>query len=191
MPQTNIPLQFVAGQFWNWTDEKPDDLSGSWTWAAKFVFVGPDQFEISGTLSGTTYTFEKRPTETTKIKAGHYTFHRVWNNQQTSPNDQSVVDISGRIEILENPLLKQGGLTGVSWARETLQRVEAAIQSYSTTPVTQITIAGRTIIRPSLEQLMRERGILLMEIQREERAEKIKRGIDVGGKILFRFQEPS
>lgn len=191
MPNVNIPLQLFAGQIWEWADIQPASLDTQWTWAAKYVFIGPDQFEIAAVASGTTYTFTKRPPESKKIKPGQYTFHAVWNNQQNDPDDESVVVASGRVEILPDPVLQQGGVSNISFAREALASVEAAILAYSTKPATSITIAGRTIQRPTLAQLMKERGLLILEIRREEQAERVKRGLDPGGKILFRFEEAS
>lgn len=191
MSTPNIPLKLVAGETWEWADQLLSGLDSAYTWACKYVFVGADQFEMIGALSGTTYTFTRRPDATVKLKAGTYTFHRVWDNQQSSPNDDRVVDKSGRVEITAAPSKLQGGVDGRSWASRALEKVEDAIANYSTNPIASISIAGRQIQRPSLMDLIKVRNQLQIEIKRENQTERTRRGLDAGGKVLFRFEESS
>ena len=78
------------------------------------------------------------------------------------------------IQILANLVDAAAATDTRSHARKTLALLETAIESYAVRPVEQISIAGRTWTRPSLEQLLRLRSryakLVRIEVEKERRA---------------------
>lgn len=78
------------------------------------------------------------------------------------------------IQILVNLVDATTATDTRSHARKTLALLETAIESYAVRPVEQISIAGRTWTRPSLEQLLRLRSkyakLVRIEVEKERRA---------------------
>lgn len=76
-----------------------------------------------------------------------------------------------------------------SHAKTVLDAIEALIEGRATSDVAQYSIAGRSIVKMSPEELLKWRSFYRMEYQAEMDAEKIASGLATGRKILVRFPE--
>ena len=79
------------------------------------------------------------------------------------------------------------GFDGRSWARQTLDAVEARLTGRSSNEIDRYMIGDRQIVKMTIEELMVWRSKLKAEVTREETAERIARGLSGDHLIHTRF----
>jgi hypothetical protein len=168
----SIPSSLVAGDSWEWTAEYGDYPAGTWTATAYFQNAD-NEFSFPAVADGTTHSFEAAATATDDYKPGRY-YVQVRVTDGSSP----VVVDSGWCEVIADPA------SGVkvdhrSWARRTLDAVEAFIEGNATTAQQAISIAGRSISRYPLTELLQLRSQLRGEVRTEEQGENAGLGRDI------------
>jgi hypothetical protein len=176
----NIPQSLIAGDTWSWTASYGDYPAGTWTATAYFENAA-ESFNVVATADGTDHSFDALATATDDYKAGSY-FVQV----RVTAGAESFVVESGWCEVTADPA------SGVavdhrSWARRTLDAVEAFIEGNATTAQQSMSIAGRSISRWSLSELMQFRSQLRGEVRVEEQGESAGLGRD----IKVRYGRPS
>jgi|SRR5689334_23483977 hypothetical protein len=176
---------FRAGDSVSWT--KTSDLyPPSDGWAAKYhVTSAAGKFDVSSTVDSETYLFTITSTASTALAASTYSFVGYVEKGSGAGYERHTL-WTGSIEILPNLAAETTPSDRRSFARQSLEKVEAAIKSYSTRPVREIEIAGRRIVRPSLEDLMKLRSQLILEVQNEENTDRINQGLG-SRKVLARL----
>lgn len=152
----------VAGDTWQWTRELADYPAGTWT--ATAYFENKDgSFEVTATADGVTHDFLIAATATTGYKPGRY----GWRLRVTDGSTVTTVE-SGIVEVLVDPA-KAGNSDTRSWARRTLEAVEAFLEGNASTAQQSMSIQGRSLSRWSLAELTQFRDQLRAEVRTEEK----------------------
>lgn len=183
-----VPTQLRAGDTWKWTRSLSDYPATSWSLKYEIRGEGPGaKLSITATASGSNYSVTVAAASTKGFGAGMATVQEYVTGGTSEQYTINVytVNILPFIGNLESPYYDSK-----TTARQALDNINAAIVAWSKNPTQQITIAGRTKIW-SGEELYKMKQLFAAEVRNEEQAEKIRRGIDSGRKILTRMDPVS
>lgn len=168
----SVPKELIAGDTWQWTRDLGDYPAG--TWMATVYFENMDGvFNVVGIASGTMYSFTIAAATTTGYKPGRY----GWRLRVTDGSTTTTVE-NGIVEVQIDPA-KAGKTDTRSWARRTLEAIEAFLEGNASTAQQSMTIQGRSIARWSLTELTQWRSQLKAEVANEDQAGKAGRGRDI------------
>lgn len=172
-PPTYEPTSINAGDTVVFTKELSDyPVSDGWTMAYKIVGLNAAPISATVTTSGNVYTVTFAATGTDDLVKG--TYQLVGTMTKAGVRNE----IYRRTLIVNTDLAAKSVVTDVRTEEEVaLDSVKAAIQSYAVRPVDEITIAGRTLRRPTMESLIKVRNQLQKIVNDQRRAEDIKNGI--------------
>ena len=184
--QTYEPKVLFSGDTWKW---KRQDLSSDYpssTWTLSYQARGATTGTISITSGrdGTSedYLVEVAASTTASYVSGKYT----WDAYVTKSTERYQVR-SGFWDVKANMATATAGYDGRSWARQTLDAVEARLTGRSSNEIDRYMIGDRQIVKMTIEELMVWRSKLKAEVTREENAERISRGLPGKHLIHTRF----
>jgi hypothetical protein len=168
----NIPSTLVSGDTWEWDADYGDYPAGTWTATAYFE-NSAESFSVAATADGTTHAFAALATATDDYEAGSY-----YVQVRVVSGAESYTVESGWVTVTADPA------SGVkydhrSWARRTLDAVEAFLEGNATTAQQSMSIAGRSISRWSISELMQFRSQLRGEVRTEEQGSNAGLGRDI------------
>lgn len=165
-----LPPQLVSGDSWSWTFDSPEYPAPEWI-ATTYVENKDAAFAVAGVPVGTAHEFTVGASITETYKAGRYRWHvRAVNSAGVAKTVSS-----GDVDVLVNPAA--AGLTDTrTWARRTLDAVEAFLEGNASTAQQATAIQGRSITRWPLDQLLDWRDRLRAEVAQEEQAEQAGAG---------------
>jgi len=174
-----VPPQFVAGDLWQWTREFPDYPAGTWT--LTYYFENKDQaFSAAGSASGTTHSFSIAAATTAGYKPGRYKY------RARAVNGSSIYTVDeGYAEVTRDPAAV-GFSDTRSWARRTLEALEATLEGKASGDQLSMSIAGRSIARLQPKELLDWRDRLRAEVRAEDQGENA----GLGRNIRVRFGSP-
>lgn len=175
----NIPSELIAGDTWEWSADYGDYPAGTWTATAYFQNAA-EEFSVSSTADGTSHLFAAAATATDDFKAGRY-FVQV---RVVSGSELYTVE-SGWCDVKADPA-SAVKVDHRSWARRTLEAVEAFLEGNATTAQQSMSIAGRSISRWSIAELMQFRNQLRAEVRTEEQGS----AAGLGRNIKVRYGVP-
>lgn len=170
----NIPQTLVAGNTWQWDADYPDYPQPTWTATAHFE-NGAKSFSIASVANGTAHRFAAAASATADFVAGRY-YAQV---QVTNGTIVHTVE-SGWVDVLPKLGTPRDHR---SWARRTLDAIEAFLEGNASTAQQSMTIAGRSISRWSIPELTQWREKLVAEVRAEEQASNAGLGRDI--KVRF------
>ena len=158
---TKEPNTLVLGDYWSW---KRDDLATDYpigTYALTYEFHsdsgggGTKKFTLTAVEADDTYYIESASSTTTGYAVGDY----VWEAYitKTSSSNRIMVD-SGRTSITENLANTNADLR--SHAKKVLDALEAVIENRATMDQSSMSIAGRSLSRMSVDELLTFRNRL-------------------------------
>lgn len=168
----SLPTTLIAGDAWQWDAEYGDYPAGTWTATAYFQNAD-NEFSVAAVADGTAFSFEAVAADTDDFKAGRY-YVQVRVTDGTSP---ATVE-SGWVTVKADPA-SAVKVDHRSWARRTLDAVEAFLEGNATTAQQSISIAGRSISRWSLSELMQLRDQLRGEVRTEDHGSNAGLGRDI------------
>ena len=166
---SSLPAELVAGDTWQWTRDLADYPAGTWT-ATVYFESRFGVFSVVGSASGTTHSFTIAAATTTSYTPGRY----GWRLRVTDGSTTATVE-SGFVEVLVDPA-KAGRVDTRSWARRTLEAVEAFLEGNASTAQASMTLGGRQISRWSLEDLTKWRKDLQSEVKMEDQGSRAGAG---------------
>lgn len=159
----NIPRSLVAGDTWQWDADYGDYPAPTWDATAHFENAAK-AFTVSASPSGTAQRFAETAANTADFEAGRYYVQvRVTNGSASYTVE------TGWTDVQPNPA-SEVNYDHRSWAKRTLDAIEAFLEGNATTAQQSISIAGRSISRWSLAELTQFRNDLRNEVRTEERA---------------------
>jgi len=167
-----IPASVTAGDTWTWDAEYSDYPSSTWSATAYFTNAA-GSFSVSSSASGNGYTFAETATNTAALTAGRY---RV--TVRVTFGSYAFTAEEGWCEVVPNPA-SSVRTDPRSWARRTLDAVEAFLEGNASTAQQSMTIAGRSISRWSMIELMDWRDRLRAEVRAEEQGRSAGLGRDI------------
>jgi hypothetical protein len=141
-----VPSELIAGDTWAWTLTYADYPAGTWT--ATIYFENRFQtFSATGSASGTNHAFSISAVTSSAYKSGRY----KWRVRVTNGSTVTTVDSGGVKSSLIRP--QQEPDVTRSWARRTLEAVEAFLEGNASTAQQAMTIQRRSVSRWSLAEL--------------------------------------
>lgn len=187
MPETptNEPSQLRAGDTWAWRRE---DLAADYpasAWALTYRFKNAaGGFEIVATADGDHFVVNHPASTTASISAGTYT----WAAQAVNGADKYTVD-HGTLEVLAN--LFSGTATAASDQRshnqKTLDAIKAVIENRASKDQEEYTIAGRSLKRTPMADLILLLNFYEARVAGEQAEENLRNGRAIGSVIRVRM----
>ena len=175
IPST-VPSQLIAGDTWAWTRDYGDYPAGTWAATIYFEFNGA-QISAAATADGTTHSFSISAATSAAKEAGRY----KWWVRVTSGSEAYTVE-DGWADVKPNPA-STGTRDHRSWARRTLDALEATLEGKASADQLAMTINGRSISRIPPADLRAWRTELRGEVRAEEQGSNAGRGRDI--KVRF------
>lgn len=153
-------------------------------WTLKYRLVPRSSgtaIEITATTSGSDYLVQVGSATTATWTAGEYS----WLSWVEKTGARYTVD-TGLVTLQANPA------TTASWdarshAQKVLEAIEAVMENRATLDQMEYTIGGRSLRRTPLADLIKLHRRYQALVANEEAAQKLAAGLQVGGKIQFRF----
>lgn len=172
MVDTVIPSSLIAGDTWAFDRDYSDFPRPTWTATAYFE-KADETFNVSSTANGTAQRFTIAAATTAGYSAGRYRVRvRVTDGSTVSIAESAWVDV-------EVDPAKAGNQDPRSWARRTLDAIEAFLEGNATTAQQSMNIAGRSISRWSLGELTQFRNELRAEVRTQEQGSNAGLGRDI------------
>ena len=185
---TQEPNELVVGDFWSW---KRDDLTTDYptdSYALTYEFHedsgggGSHKFTITATEANDTYYIEVPTTTTENYSIGDY----IWGAYITKTSNSERIQIDeGKTTLLPNLADTNADLR--SHAKIVLDAIEAVIQGRATIDQSSMSIAGRSLSRLTIDELMTFRDRYKAEYLKECKVARIKNKQSSGNSIKVRF----
>ncbi len=184
---TQEPDTLVVGDRWVW---RRDDLVSDYPldeYALEYRFTedstgNTNAFTIAATEAESTYLVEIASAVTASLTAGDYQWAAFII--RSSDNQRVVID-QGRTEILPNLQNTTADLR--THAKKVLDAIEAVLENRASQDQMSYSIAGRSLSRMSIDDLMTFRNRYRAEYLREIKLARIKNKQDSGNTIKVRF----
>ena len=185
---TKEPNTLVLGDYWAW---KRDDLAKIYpvsSYSLTFEFHqdtgggGSKKFTLTAVEANSTYYIEAASSSTTGYAVGDY----IWEAYitKTSSSNRIMVD-SGRTTITENLANTNADLR--SHAKKVLDSIQAVIEGRANMDQSSMSIAGRSLSRMSIDELMTFRDRYKAEYLKEIKLARIRNGQGTGNTPKVRF----
>lgn len=182
------PSTLVLGDYWAW---KRDDLADTYpigSYALTYEFHedsgggGSHKFTLTATEANDTYYIEAASSSTTSYTVGDY----IWEAYITKTADSNRVMVdSGRTTITQNLADTNADLR--SHAKKVLDSIEAVIEGRASIDQSSMSIAGRSLSRMSVDELMTFRDRYRAEYLKEIKLARIRNGQGSGNTPKVRF----
>ena len=182
------PSTLVLGDYWAW---KRDDLADTYpigSYALTYEFHedsgggGSHKFTLTATEANDTYYIEAASSSTTSYTVGDY----IWEAYITKTADSNRVMVdSGRTTITQNLADTNADLR--SHAKKVLDNIQAVIEGRASIDQSSMSIAGRSLSRMSVDELMTFRDRYKAEYLKEIKLARIRNGQGTGNTPKVRF----
>ena len=184
---TQEPDELVVGDRWVW---RRDDLVSDYPladYALEYRFTedstgSSNAFTIAATEAASTYLVEIASATTANLQAGDYQWAAFIIQ---SADSQRVVVDRGRTTIIPNLQNTTADLR--SHAKICLDNIEAVLQNRASQDQMSYSIAGRSLSRMSVDDLLTFRDRFRSEYLKELKLARIKNKQDTGNTIKVRF----
>lgn len=181
---TNEPIELRAGDTWAWRRDDLTDYPAP-TWVLKYRFKNAaGGFEVVAAADGAAHAVTVAAATTTGYAAGDYD----WFAWVESGATKYTVD-EGKLTV--KPDFRSGSaavaLDGRTHARKVLDAIEAVIEQRASKDQQAYSIAGRSLQRTPLPDLMKLRDRYRLEVKREEAADAARNGLQPKGAVFVRF----
>ena len=178
----NVPTVWTAGDTIEW-DVSVDDYPATDGWVLTYELKNKNSSisTITAAADGSDYTVSIPAGTSDDYTAGDYHYQAY----VTKSGNRYTVD-SGKITILKN-YEDAGNYDGRSHAKIVAEAIESVIEGRASKDQESYTIAGRSLARTPIEDLLRLRDRYRAEVVREDRADRIKRGLGHSGRVKTRF----
>jgi hypothetical protein len=182
---TSEPNELQLGDFWAWkkTDLSDDYPTASYSLSYEFNLVDGStaaNFTLTATESNDEYIIET--SSTTSYTAGEYN----WVSYITRSSDSARIKLSeGFTEIQQNYATTTSSVR--SHVKKVLDAIEAVIENRATMDQSSMSIAGRSLSRLTVDELMTFRDRYKTEYLKEVKQARIKNKKDSGNSIKVRF----
>lgn len=168
----NIPQSLVAGDTWQWDADYGDYPRPTWTATAYFENA-TQSFSVASTASGTAQRFASTAAASAAFKVGRYHV-----SVRVTDGTSVYVAESGWCDVTPDPA-SSVKFDHRSWARRTLEAIEAFLEGNASTAQASSTVAGQAISRWSIAELSQFRKELRGEVRAEEQGSAAGLGRDI------------
>jgi len=183
---TTEPLEIVVGDFIQWkrTDlgaDYPNDQYTA-TYVARITGGGANEITLTGTASGNDYLFTVDSATSADFVAGYY--HWQLEIVRNSDSERLVLE-RGTFEAIVD--LDVNNVDPRTHAEIMVDKIEAVLQNRADADVANYSIQGRSLVKLSIDDLLRWRDYYRNELAMEKRKERVRRGKSTGATIKARF----
>lgn len=183
---TTEPLEIVVGDFIQWkrTDigaDYPNDAYTA-TYIARITGGGASEITITGTASGNDYLFTVDSATSAAFTAGYY--HWQLEIVRNSDSERLVLE-RGTFEAIVD--LDVNNVDPRTHAEIMVDKIEAVLQNRADADVSNYSINGRSLVKLSIDDLLKWRDYYRNELAMEKRKERVRRGKSTGATIKARF----
>ena len=182
------PQELVVGDYWAWKREDlvTDYPTGSYSLSYRFHCDsgggGSHQFTINAVEADGVYYIEVPSTTTDDYLPHDY----IWAAYITRTSDSSRTQIdNGKTLLLPNLADTNADLR--SYAKKVLDSIEAVIEGRATIDQSSFSIAGRSLSRMSIDELLELRRVHKVEYLQEVKESRLKNGYVSGNNIGVQF----
>lgn len=183
---TNEPDSLRAGDTWQWRREDlTADYPASDGWVLTYRFKNAaGGFEIVANADGDYFAVTVAASATEEFTAGRYR----WQAQVTLSGVKKTVD-TGTFEVLPGLFIDDAetALDQRSHARKVLDAIEALLEGRASKDQMEYSIAGRSLKRTPIPDLLVLRDRYLAEVRSEAAAERAANGLPDKRRIYVRF----
>lgn len=159
-----LPTSFVAGDSLTFLIQNPA-RSPEDGWGLKFVLQAPTPIPVVATVTGDgDFQVDITPTASAAVPPGVYPSALVYTN--VGLTERVTVRNRAFCLVLPNPLSP----LAASWAKETLEAVQEAIQKIASSVNSQVIVNGQQFTKQNLPALMSLRDRLIVEVGAESGA---------------------
>ena len=183
----NIPAVIVAGDSLTWRDDSATDNLGnqitSGTHTLTYAIRGAQNLTLTGTPYLTGWEVSATAQQTATLLGTTY----YWQAYATQGANRVTLG-QGRLEVRKNFSTQNAGVELRSQAQIDLDNVEAAIRSMiANKAVQEYSVAGRSIKKMALNDLIMLRDQLRYQVTQERRQEMIANGQGDPHSLFVRF----
>ena len=185
VPETE-PAKIVAGDILQWKRTDLDDDYANSTYSlsykARLEGTGATVITITASASGDDYLVSVSQSATASYAVGVYRWQAYIT--RTSDSERITVD-SGTFEVIANRSASTADPR--SHAKTMLDKIESLLEGRADADVGSYSIAGRSLSKLTIDELMTWRDRYRAEWLREVRRERALNGDRTGGTVLARF----
>ena len=178
---TTEPLTFAAGDTVKWTKTLADFPAGD-GWVLSYAFVNSSGTftESTSTADGDDHAIVITATDSADISAGTYN----WQSYATLDGERYQVG-AGTCVVL--PDFSDGAVDGRSHVKRVLDAIQSVIEGRASEDADSLSLAGRSISKIPLTELVAFRDTYKREYASEQKAELMDAGLGHAGKVRVRF----
>lgn len=183
---TQEPLEVVVGDFIQWrktelgSDYPNDEYTA--TYVARLTAGGSSEIQLVGTAYGSDYLFSVSSAVSADFTPGYY----HWQLEMVRDSDsERVVVERGTFTALAD--LDVNGADPRSHAEIMVDKIEARLENRADVDVSNYSINGRSLVKMSIDELMKWRDYYRAELAMEKRKERVRRGKSTGATVKVRF----
>jgi len=183
---TQEPLEVVVGDFIQWrrTDLGADYPNDEYTatYVARITGGGNTEIQLVGTAYGEDYLFSVASADSADFVPGYY----HWQLEMVRDSDgERVVVERGTFTAIAD--LDVGGADPRTHAEIMIDKIEAVLQNRADADVANYSINGRSLVKLSIDDLLRWRDYYRAEFTMQKRKERVRRGKSTGATVKVRF----
>jgi hypothetical protein len=183
---TQEPLEVVVGDFIQWrrTDLGADYPNDEYTatYVSRITRGGSNEITLPGTAYGDDYLFTVSSADSAGFDPGYY--HWQLEMVRDSDSERIVVDRGTFIAI---PDLDANQSDPRTHAEIMVDKIEAVLQNRADADVANYSINGRSLVKLSIDDLLKWRDYYRAELTMEKRKERVRRGKSTGATVKVRF----
>ena len=184
---TYEPSELVAGDTLAFELSLSDYPSQTWTLTYYLRASGLPPIEFTSSASGTSHTVDVPASTTETWAAGSYNWTcRAWKADGTKSTVRT-----GIMAIKPNPAA-EADHDPTSWARQCLELCKVALKELADKPEVQLTFPdGRSVTYRNSGEVWAQMKKFQAEVDAEDQAELIAKGLSPRNKIMVRFTSPT
>jgi hypothetical protein len=184
-----IPSYIQAGMTYIWETSSGDYPTADYTGKCSIKYIGSSAATIlTATESSNIYTFTLTAAVTEVLTIGEY----EWTEYVEQGSGASIIRYilrQGRTAV-RRFLATAGTVDSRSSYKTALDAIEAVLLGRASKDQEQFTIAGRTLVRTNITDLIKLRDFYSAKVVEEEREAAIAGGNPPSGKVLIQFKTP-
>lgn len=187
-----IPASLAKGDSFTWKDDPTCDNLGnaidSSVYTLKYAIRGAVSLDLTATQDGSGWQTSISTTQSNTLQAGTYFWQAFAVDDPTTPTKRITVG-QGQLNITENLASASGVFDGRSQVQKDLEAVQLAMRTMvSGGAVQSYMIAGRSVQKMQMSDLIILETKLKYQLMRERKAELIKNGLGNPHNLSVRFK---
>lgn len=169
-----------CGDSISWQSDYTDYPSTTWSLTA--YLNGPRNLAVSGSASGTGYEIFVTAAQTAALPPGTYTITEVVTSGASRATVSTIT-----VELLQDPATLPAGYDNRSHVKKVFDAIKAVIENRATQAEEKITIAGRSLDRTPMKDLIVLYKQYESMVKAEEAAENISNNMGSGNSVYVRW----